>query len=56
MKPKTYMQVAYREWCAQTFPNYDVKDFPCQGRMYQVWEAAWHASIEYVKDRVEEIE
>jgi len=56
MKPKTYMQNAYREWCESTFPNYDVKDFPCTGRMYQVWEAAWHASMDYVKDRVEEIE
>ena len=55
MKPKTYMQVAYRGWCAKTFPNYDVKDFPCQGHMYQVWEAAWLAAIEYVKYRVEEI-
>jgi hypothetical protein len=26
MKPKTYMQNAYREWCSETFPNYDVKD------------------------------
>jgi hypothetical protein len=56
MKPKTYMQNAYREWCKATFPDYDVKDFPCHGRMYWTWEAAWFAAIEYVKDRVEEIE
>jgi hypothetical protein len=55
MKPKTYMQNAYRAWCEATFPNYHVKDFPCSGRMYQVWEAAWYASMQYVKNRVDEI-
>jgi hypothetical protein len=56
MKPKTYMQNAYRAWCKEVFPDYDVKDFPCTGRMYWTWEAAWLTAIEYVKDRVEEIQ
>lgn len=56
MKPKTYMQNAYRTWCEATFPDYKVEDFPCKGRMYQVWEAAWLAAIAYTKDRVDEIQ
>ena len=50
MKPKTYMQNAYRAWCAETFPDYHVKDFPCSGRMY--WTMGGRhgfAAIEYVQ-------
>ena len=51
MKPKTYMQVAYREWCAETFPDYHVKDFPARGRMYEVWKAAWIASMNFYGEK-----
>ncbi len=49
MKLETRIQNAYRAWCKSTFPDYHVKDFPCRGRMYQVWEAAWFASMEYTQ-------
>jgi hypothetical protein len=46
MKPETKIKIAYRNWCKLSFPDYKVQDFPCHGRMYQVWEAAWLASKE----------
>lgn len=35
---------AYKAWCKATFPDYKTKDFPCYGRMFEVWCAAWHAA------------
>ena len=49
MKQETRIKIEYRKWCKDTFPDYRVKDFPCQGRMYQVWEAAWYASAKFNK-------
>jgi hypothetical protein len=49
MKPETRIKIEYRKWCKDTFADYRVKDFPCQGRMYQVWEAAWYASAKFNK-------
>jgi hypothetical protein len=49
MKPETKIKIAYRNWCKDTFPDYNVKDFPCYGRMYEVWEASWIASREDLK-------
>lgn len=47
MKELTRIQIEYRKWCKETFPDYKVKDFPCHGRMYQVWEAGWYAAMDY---------
>jgi hypothetical protein len=44
MTELTRMKRAYRTWCEATFPNFDPKDFPYSGRMWQVWEAAWRAA------------
>ncbi len=49
MKPETRIKIEYRKWCKATFPDYKVKDFPCHGRMYQVWEAAWCASMKFTQ-------
>ncbi len=38
------MRKAYRVWCQATFPDFDPKDFPYSGRMWQVWRAAWIAA------------
>jgi hypothetical protein len=40
----TEIKKAYREWCKVTFPDFDPKDFPYSGRMWQVWCAAWTAA------------
>jgi hypothetical protein len=50
MKLETRIKVEYRKWCKDTFPDYKVKDFPCQGRMYEVWEASWYASARFFKE------
>jgi hypothetical protein len=50
MKLETRIKVEYRKWCKDVFPDYRVKDFPCQGRMYEVWEASWYASARFFKE------
>jgi hypothetical protein len=47
MKPETRIKIEYRKWCKDTFDNYKVKDFPCQGRMFEIWRAAWIASLNF---------
>ena len=51
MKLDTRINNAYRQWCKQTFPDYKVQDFPLKGRMYEVWRAAWFASMDYMDNR-----
>ena len=50
MKPETRIKIEYRKWCKDTFADYRVKDFPCQGRMYEIWKAAWIASAIFIKE------
>ena len=50
MKLETRIQIEYRRWCKDTFPDYHVKDFPARGRMYEVWKAAWIASAIFIKE------
>ena len=47
MKLETQIQIEYRKWCKATFADYHVKDFPARGRMYEVWKAAWLASMNF---------
>ena len=43
------IKAAYRQWCSQTFPDYTARDFPCRGRMFEVWCAAWTAAYDNMK-------
>lgn len=52
MKPETRKKNAYRAWCKDTFPDYHVKDFPCRGRMYEVWDAAWQHKEKETDDQL----
>lgn len=47
MKPETRIKIEYRKWCKDTFADYRVKDFPCQGRMFEIWQAAWIACVNF---------
>jgi len=51
MKLDTRINNAYRQWCKQTFPDYKVADFPLKGRMYEIWRAAWFASMDYMYNK-----
>ena len=47
MKLETRIKIEYRKWCKDTFDNYKVNDFPCQGRMFEIWRASWHACMNF---------
>jgi hypothetical protein len=48
IKLDTIIKRAYRQWCENTFPDYNIKDFPCKGRLYETWHAAWMSAYAHI--------
>ena len=37
----------YRAYCQRIDPNYKPYHYPCKGRLFETWRAAWVAALEY---------
>lgn len=47
-KLDTIIKRAYKQWCAETYPDYRPEHFPCKGRLYETWHAAWMAAMHHI--------
>lgn len=41
------MKREYREYCKRIDPGYKPYLYPCRGRLFETWRAAWIAALEY---------
>ena len=48
LKLDTIIKRAYKQWCADTYPDYRPEHFPCKGRLYETWHAAWMAAMHHI--------
>ena len=47
MNGRRVMAREYRAWCQRIDPDYRIKDYPLRGRLFETWQAAWFAALEY---------